>query len=166
MDNNNNLSINNISNNNLSNNNENKDRNYDLEWSLTLNSYNDNYIAYLTKKVKDRIEDENLRILVIEDNEKLKELINELKMENDKILNNIKEADTKIMMDVDLCNEIKNSYQNKTDEKLEDKITFNKKIKNIEEKKIATQKLLNMLYYVSIFIFVINILLLYFNIKS
>ena len=139
---------------------------YTTKWDNILKVYSDNYIQYLTKKVKDRNDDTELREKVISTNEELQNLILEVKNENDEIVEALRKQNLDATFNEDSCN-YKQEYANKKLEDLTDEsIKINKKIKNITEKQYITKNLLTVLYVISGFILFFNLAIFYFNIKK
>lgn len=139
---------------------------YTTKWDNTLKIYSDNYIQYLTKKVKDRNDDTELREKVINTNEDLQNLILEVKNENDEIVEALRKQNLDATFNEVTCNAKQKDADNNAEDVVQDSITINKKIKNITEKQAITKKLLTVLYVISGFILFFNLAIFYFNIKK
>tara|TARA_B110001469_G_scaffold123997_1_gene136907 strand:+ start:1253 stop:1744 length:492 start_codon:yes stop_codon:yes gene_type:complete len=144
----------------------NNTKDYDLRWRRALQNYHDNYILYLTKKVRDNNTDSSLRQKVIDLNTELKNIIEEVKIENENLIDKIKEKQKQIEDNQLKCTEEKEGGK-LLEVKVEgETITLNKKIKNINEKQEITGNIINLLYIICGFLFVFNILIIYFIIKK
>ena len=139
---------------------------YTTKWDNTLKVYSDNYIQYLTKKVKDKNDDTELREKVINTNEELQNLILEVKNENDELIKSLKTQNLAATVNEETCKETQEGADGKAKGVIYEKITINKKIKNITEKQNITKNLLTVLYVISGFILFFNLAIFYFNIKK
>jgi hypothetical protein len=141
-------------------------KDYDLRWKKTLQQYHDNYILYLTKKVRDNNTDSSLRQKVIDLNNELKEIIEEVKIENENLLETIKINQQQFDNKQSNCNKNKENGKKYEDKGVENSITLNKKLKNINEKQEITGNIINLLYVICGVLFIVNILIIYFIIKK
>jgi dsDNA-specific endonuclease/ATPase MutS2 len=144
----------------------NNTKDYDLRWRRALQDYNDNYILYLTKKVRDNNIDSSLRQKVIDLNKELKDIIEEVKLENENLIEKIKEKQQQFEDNQLKCETDKVTSQQSIDKEKKETITLNKKLKNINEKQEITGNIINLLYVICGVLFVVNILIIYFIIKK
>jgi len=144
----------------------NNTKDYDLRWRRALQDYHDNYMLFLTKKVRDNNTDSSLRQKVIDLNKELKYIIEEVKIENENLIEKIKEKQEKIKDNQFKCETDKEKSQQSVDKEQKEIVTLNKKLKNINEKQEITGNIINLLYVICGVLFVVNILIIYFIIKK
>ena len=156
----------NVNNNNILNRENIEDVDYQVEWDTNLDQYRELYINYLTKKVKEGKNDNELRNQVINKNQMLIALINELKDVNDKMVNSINQQHIESELSDEVCKVREKTIKDSTDTVIQDNITINKKLKNITEKLMDAKKLLIILYIVSAVILLFNLASIYFIIKQ
>jgi hypothetical protein len=140
--------------------------NFDIRWRRTLQDYHDNYMLYLTKKVRDNNTDNSLRQKVIDLNNELKNIIEEVKTENENLLETIKIRQQQFEDNQLQCDKAKEGGKELGGTVATETITLNKKIKNINEKQEITNNIINLLYVICGVLFVVNILIIYFIIKK
>jgi hypothetical protein len=135
---------------------------FDIRWKIALQNYYDNYMLYLTKKVRDNNTDNSLRQKVIDFNTEMKDIIEEVKTENENLIETIKRRQRLENNQLD-CNKEKETNIGKLNVKT---ITLNKKIQNINEKLDITKHIIKVLYWICSIILIVNILIIYFIIKK
>jgi hypothetical protein len=140
--------------------------NFDIRWKTALQNYHDNYILYLTKKVRDNNTDNSLRQKVIDFNAELKDIIEEVKIENENLIETIKTRQQQFEDNQLQCDKAKKDGKELGGSIGEETITLNKKLKNINEKQEITENIIKLLYVICGVLFVVNILIIYFIIKK
>ena len=140
--------------------------NFDIRWKTALQNYNDNYILYLTKKVRDNNTDNTLRQKVIDFNTELKDIIEEVKIENENLIEKIKTRQQKFEDNQLQCDKSEKNGKELGGSIGEETITLNKKLKNINEKRDITDNIIKLLYAICGCLFVVNILIIYFIVKK
>ena len=138
---------------------------FDSRWETELKKYSDNYILYLTKKVRDNNDDLELREKIKENNNELIDIIQEAKNEYEVLSKKIKEKQNIISNQDKNCDNNKNSLkQNESDSKVEN-ITINKKVKNMTVLDESLKNLFNTLILILSIIIVVNIVLIILSVK-
>ena len=177
MSNNKNIETVKLVNNNYTNNNNNK-MNQDINnlekkigelksnWNLNIDQYKDNYIKYLTKIVKNDLNDETIRQKIVNLNQTLRSVIEEAQLENEKIVKTLKDKKSENDLLGNSCLSQKQDISNLSSNLQQDSLKLYKKFKNVEDSEKNSKNIYNILLICGLVIILINILLIILIVKK
>ena len=145
---------------------KNKKMEFDTKWDSLLQDYNDNYISYLTKKVRDNNDDSKLREKIVGINKELVDIIELSKKENDTLIIKINKKQKIISNQDTSCENYKNSLEIDESNSIKDNITLNKKLKNMIDTEESLRKFFFTLICIIVVIVVVNIAFIILSLKK